>query len=108
MALAPQRRGDVTAPAAEVFAFLEEVSDKERAAMKIGFYMGWNKNNSKGDVIGDELLAEALCRELRKDESVESAELYAPNFPVRCSLDVMIYLEDNVPPTRQWARKHVL
>ena len=76
--------------------------------MKIGFYMGWNKNNSKGDVIGDELLAEALCREWRKDESVESAELYAPNFPVMRLLDVMIYLEDKVPPTRQWARKHVL
>lgn len=75
--------------------------------MKIGFYMEWDKRNSKGDVIGEELLAEALCKELRKDDAVTSVDLYAPNFPVDELLDVMIYLTVDMPPVKPWAKKHV-
>lgn len=77
--------------------------------MKIGLYIKWNKGSlsSKGNVLGDELHGESMCRSLRKLKSVQSAELYAPNhLPVE-RLDVMIYLNDTVP-NESWARKHVL
>jgi spore maturation protein CgeB len=77
--------------------------------MKIGFYIQWPKGSLKtnGNVIGDELHAEGMCRALRK-LGVESCEIYAPNFIPRCGeLDVLVYLNDSVPQ-KCWAKKHVL
>jgi len=67
--------------------------------MKIGFYTKWNKHSLKstGNVIGDELVGESLCRALIKSSEVASAELYAPNCLPRDLLDVMIYLNDTEP-----------
>jgi len=77
--------------------------------MKIGFYIRWNKYSldSTGNVVGDELFGESLCRALRKLSGVASAELYAPNYLPDDLLDVMIYLNDT-EPHYEWARKHVL
>jgi len=77
--------------------------------MKIGFYIKWNKYslNSTGNVVGDELVGESLCRALRKLSGVASAELYAPNYLPHDLLNVMIYLNDT-EPNGKWAKKHVL
>lgn len=77
--------------------------------MKIGFYIKWDKHSldSSGNVIGDELVGESLCRALVKLPEVASAELYAPNYLPRDLLDVMIYLNDT-EPNEKWAKKHVL
>jgi spore maturation protein CgeB len=76
--------------------------------MRIGYYMMWPKGSlhSGGNVIGDELHGEAMCRALRKLEGVESADLYAPNVPPPPGLDVMVYLNES-PIERSWARRHV-
>lgn len=78
--------------------------------MKIGFYLKWPRGISgrKGcNVIGDELYAESMCRELSRFESVDSVSIYAPNQLPSERLDVMIYLNDT-PPHKNWAGKHVL
>ncbi len=77
--------------------------------MKIGFYIKWDKHSlaSSGNVIGDELVGESLCRALIKLPEVASSELYAPNYLPHDSLDVMIYLNDT-KPNEKWAKKHVL
>jgi spore maturation protein CgeB len=79
--------------------------------MRLGFYIKWNKNslfaNAKGNVLGDELLAESFCRALRKFDDVEEVRVYAPNAPIERTLDAVIYLNDN-PPCREWAKKHIL
>ncbi|CAD6491538.1 MAG: Glycosyl transferases group 1 [Candidatus Argoarchaeum ethanivorans] len=77
--------------------------------IKIGFYIKWSKGslNSKMNVLGDELLADSMCRALLKNSSVESCELYAPNYLPDHKLDVMIYLNDT-KPNSSWAAKHVL
>ena len=77
--------------------------------MKIGFYIKWNKysHNSTGNVIGDELFGESLCKALRKLPEVSDAQLYAPNYIPDDLLDVMIYLNDT-EPNNKWAKKHIL
>jgi spore maturation protein CgeB len=77
--------------------------------VKVGFYMKWPKGSleRRGNVIGDELYAESMCRALRTLDGVEGAELYAPNAPPPPGLDVLVYLNDT-PPERGWARRHVL
>lgn len=76
--------------------------------MKIGFFIQWPKGSlaTKGNVIGDELHAEAMCKALRH-LGAESCELYAPNCLPNEKLDVMVYLNDT-PPRAEWANKHVL
>lgn len=77
--------------------------------VRIGFYIKWPKNSlsSQGNVIGDELYAEAMCRVLRKFNSVVQAELYAPNHLPKIKQDIMIYLNDT-PILPEWADKHVV
>jgi spore maturation protein CgeB len=76
--------------------------------MRIGFYMRWPKGSlgRAGNVLGDELYAEAMCRTLRAAPEMEHADLYAPNHPPDRALDVMVYLNDT-PVERAWARRHV-
>jgi spore maturation protein CgeB len=77
--------------------------------MRLGFYIKWNKGSlsAKGNVVGDELLAESFCRALRNFDDVEEVGLYAPNAPIRKPLDAVIYLNDN-PPCQEWSKKHIL
>jgi spore maturation protein CgeB len=77
--------------------------------MRIGFYLQWPKGSitSKGNVIGDELIGEALVRSLRNLLGVEWCELYAPNHLPNRPLDIMIYMNEN-EPEKKWARRHVL
>jgi len=77
--------------------------------LKIGLYVRWPKGslNSRGNVVGDELHAEAMVRALRKFPEIRECALYAPNYLPAKTLDVMIYLNDT-PPEERWARKHVL
>ena len=78
--------------------------------MNIGFYIQWNKGSlsaREGNVLGDELIGESMCRVLRKMTGVDSCELYAPNNLPRRSLDVMVYLNET-EPMPQWARRHFL
>ena len=78
--------------------------------MKIGLYMKWNKgslNSERGNVLGDELLGESICKSLLKDPRIKSAELYAPNFEPKEKLDYLIYLNDTAP-LETFSRKHVL
>ena len=77
--------------------------------MKIGFYINWKKNSlsSSGNVLGDELFGESMCRSLTKIQGVHSAKLYASNYLPQEKLDYMIYLNDT-QPNENWAYKHVL
>jgi spore maturation protein CgeB len=77
--------------------------------MRLGFYIKWNKGSlsSRGNVIGDELLAESLCRALRAFSDIEEVRLYAPNDPIKAPMDVVIYLNDN-PPCGEWGKRHIL
>ncbi|MCE5195256.1 MAG: glycosyltransferase [Nitrospiraceae bacterium] len=77
--------------------------------MKIGFYIQWSKGslNSRGNVLGDELFAESMCKTLLQFQGIESCELFAPNYLPKHKLDVMIYLND-VKPNNRWAAKHLL
>lgn len=77
--------------------------------MKVGFYLKYNKNsiNSKGNVVGDELYAESLCKSLRKIPGVLNAELFAPNYLPKEKFDLMVYLNDT-KPKYIWAQKHIL
>jgi len=78
--------------------------------MKLGFYIKWPKGLSfcEGcNVIGDELIADSMCRVLLKSEHVESTEIFAPNHPPKEKLDLMIYLNDTLPH-QEWAKKHLL
>lgn len=77
--------------------------------MNIGFYIKWNKNSlySKGNVIGDELWGESLCKSINKQFKDAKAELYAPNYLPKEKLDIMIYLND-IEPFDSFAKKHVL
>ncbi|SJZ68030.1 spore maturation protein CgeB [Trichlorobacter thiogenes] len=77
--------------------------------MKIGFYIQWPKNsmNSKGNVLGDELIGESLVRAFRRLPEIDWCELYAPNHLPDRALDIMIYMNEN-EPVKEWARRHVL
>lgn len=78
--------------------------------LNIGFYIQWNKGSltsPKGNVLGDELIGESMCRALRRMDGVTSCELFAPNCLPSSKLDIMIYMNEN-EPTPQWAHKHFL
>jgi spore maturation protein CgeB len=77
--------------------------------MKIGLYMKWPKGslNWSGNVIGDELYGEAMCKSLRSLKNIHSAVLYAPNYMPTEKLDLMIYLNDT-EPMETLANKHFL
>jgi len=67
--------------------------------MDIGFYIIWNKHSvkSKGNVVGDELFAESLCKSINKQFKSINAELYAPNYLPKKKLDALIYLNESAP-----------
>jgi len=71
--------------------------------------MKWDKHtlNSGGNVTGDELVCESLCRSLGGLPGVKRAELYAPNHMPDDFLDCLVYLNDN-EPMKELARKHIL
>ncbi|BBB90077.1 MAG TPA: glycosyltransferase [Methylomusa anaerophila] len=73
--------------------------------MHIGFVIKWPKNAIR-QVIGEELYAESLCRELRQMPGVRSAQLYYPNLMPAAKIDIMIHLNESLPGP--FARKHVL
>lgn len=77
--------------------------------MHVGLYIKWNKGSlgSQGNVLGDELHGESMCRALKKMKGIQSADLYAANHLPLHQLDVMIYLNDTAP-NKNWAQKHVL
>lgn len=75
--------------------------------MKIGFYVAWPIRNARGNFVGDSLVAETLCKQLRKLEGVESAKVYAVDVPVDSRLDVMVYINGSMP-VKEWADKHIL
>lgn len=77
--------------------------------MKIGFYLRWPKQslNSSGNVLGDELYGDSMCKSLVSAGLAAEAELYAPNHLPASKLDVMIYLNDT-PPQTEWASRHVM
>ncbi|NOT77553.1 MAG: glycosyltransferase [Bacteriovoracaceae bacterium] len=77
--------------------------------LSVGFYIKWDKGSlhSKGNVLGDELIAETMAKYLRRQPGVSGAEVYTPNFLPQEKLDVMIYLNDT-PPISEIAKKHIL
>ena len=77
--------------------------------MNIGFYIKWDKHsiNSSGNVIGDELYAESLCKSINKQFKSIRAELYAPNYLPDNKLDVIIYMNDS-PPNEKLSKYHYL
>jgi len=77
--------------------------------MNLGFYIKWDKHsiNSSGNVVGDELFAESLCKSINKQFKSIIAELYAPNYLPDNKLDVMIYLNDS-PPNEKFSKYHFL
>jgi spore maturation protein CgeB len=77
--------------------------------MRIGFYIQWPKGSlsSRGNVLGDELIADSMCRTLLKMEGVDSCELYAPNYLPDRMLDAMVYMNETAPQ-RSWAKRHFL
>ena len=77
--------------------------------MNIGFYIKWDKHsiNSNGNVIGDELYAESLCKSINKQFKSIRAELYAPNYLPDNKLDVIIYMNDS-PPNEKFSKYHYL
>jgi len=64
--------------------------------MKLGFYIKWDKFSltSKGNVVGDELLAESLCKAIKTQFSHIEAQTYAPNYLPNKPVDIMIYLNE--------------
>jgi len=77
--------------------------------MKIGFYIKWNKFSlsNSGNVIGDELWGESLCKSINKQFKDINAQLFAPNYLPHDKMDVMIYLNDT-EPNRNFSDKHIL
>jgi spore maturation protein CgeB len=72
--------------------------------MRIGLFLEYKTgtvSNKKGEnVLGEEVLALGLCKELEKLVEVESAEVYAPNYLPKEKLDVMIYM-NYITPIRE-------
>lgn len=77
--------------------------------MKIGFFIEWGKGSltSSGNVVGDELFGESLCRSINKQFPDCHAELFSFNYMPKEPIDVMVYLNDNSPYEKH-ARRHVL
>ncbi|MBO4401968.1 MAG: glycosyltransferase [Selenomonadaceae bacterium] len=78
-------------------------------SLKIGFYMKYAKHSltSRGNVLGEEIYAETMCRLLKNSGFAGQAELYAPNYLPKSRQDIMIYLSDT-PLVPEWADKHIL
>ena len=77
--------------------------------MDIGFYIKWDKYSaqSSGNVVGDELWGESLCKSINKQFKDIRAELYAPNYLPKKKTDVMLYLNDT-KPKNSLSNKHIL
>ena len=77
--------------------------------MNIGFYIIWNKDSvkSNGNVVGDELFAESLCKSINKQYKSIHADLYAPNYLPKKKLDALIYLNESAP-NEKLSRYHYL
>ena len=77
--------------------------------MDIGFYIIWEKNSLKstGNVVGDELFAESLCKSINKQYKSIHAELYAPTYIPKKKLEVLIYLNESAP-IEKFSRHHFL
>ena len=77
--------------------------------MDIGFYIIWEKNSLKstGNVVGDELFAESLCKSINKQYKSINAALYAPNYIPKKKLEVLIYLNESAP-IEKLSRYHFL
>jgi spore maturation protein CgeB len=78
--------------------------------MKIGFMIKWPKGSLdkvRGNVIGDELLGEALSLSINRLFPEIECKLYAENFLPSDKLDIMIYLND-IKPVSKYASQHVL
>jgi spore maturation protein CgeB len=78
--------------------------------MRVGFYIKYPTGSlarSKGNVVGDELYAESLCRALLRSTSVKDAAVYGPNQRPSSRLDVMVYMNDSAPE-HSMARLHML
>lgn len=73
--------------------------------MRIGFFTKYDLKNAP-QIVGEELYAMSLCRELTKLPGVTSAEVFSPSFLPTIKLDVMIHLNDTVP--NLFAHKHIL
>ena len=74
----------------------------------IGFYIKWDKFSltNKGNVVGDELLAESLAKAINQQYPHIQAQTYAPNFLPTQPLDAMIYLNE-VEEILPIARKNI-
>ncbi|MBP2627614.1 MAG: hypothetical protein H6Q68_2325 [Firmicutes bacterium] len=82
--------------------------------MNIGFLTKWSSSlkwsdsikQFTGNIVGEELYAGSLCRELMQIKGVNSAQVYTPDFHPAVKLDVMIHFNDTLPiPT---VRKNIL
>lgn len=76
------------------------------SGLKVGFYVKWPISTTH-NVIGDALLAEALCRMLQQRPDVSLAKVYAPDRAFDATLDVLIYLNDTLP-FPDIARAHII
>lgn len=77
--------------------------------MNIGFFIRWPKDSLSAagtNVLGDELLALSMCRELLKRPGVVSCELFAPGYSPDRRLDLMVYMNET-PPMPKLARRHL-
>jgi len=77
--------------------------------MEVGFFINHTKGslNSRGNVLGDELFGESLCRSINKQFTDHQADVFFLDYLPKERLDVMIYLNDN-GLDEKLARQHVL
>lgn len=73
--------------------------------MRVGFYTKFD-SNLLNQVVGEELYAKSLCKELKKINGVAYAQVFTPSVLPNEKLDVMIHLNDTWP--NSYACKHVL
>ena len=77
--------------------------------MKIWFRIIKRKIRSKkrGNVLGEELYANSMCKYLSRLKEVESVWVYSQANPPKEKMDFMIYMNDNLP---NWslAEKNIL
>lgn len=73
--------------------------------MKIGFFTKFVPT-LLNQVVGEELYAQSLCRELMQIKGVTSAQVFTPGTPLTEKMDIMIHLNDT--PPNPYADKHVL
>ncbi|GHT87338.1 hypothetical protein FACS1894137_14490 [Spirochaetia bacterium] len=77
--------------------------------MRVGFYISWNIGSleaKNGNVIGEELLCRSFIKYLHKNYDI-TVDLYAPNHLPDSKLDIMIYMNDDIPNI-QWAAKNII